>query len=366
VLTVAGAGMAGLCAAARARELGADVAVHEKGTRPGGSMLLSSCVVWRYREWEDFRHECPAGDERLQRLVWERLDDALAWLDSLGAPVVERGTGNPRTVGWRFDPRGLTDTLARAARDVRLAAPLPERPAPPTLLATGGFQAARELVQRFIRPGGDLLLRANPWSAGDGLAVGVERGAALSSGLDEFYGRAMPAPPARIGEDGYVPLAQLYGRYALVLDEAGDEVALDDVSWAETDLVQAIARREHARAWYLVDEEALELRVRERSVTDMIESARDAGGTVLLPGELPFEVPGVYRYAVHVQAAITHTIGGLRVDDRARVLAADGSPIDGLYAAGADVGGISTGGYASGLAAALVLGVAAAENAVGG
>ena len=40
----------------------------------------------------------------------------------------------------------------------------------------------------------------------------------------------------------------------------------------------------------------------------------------------------------------------------------DGTPIAGLFAAGADVGGISTGGYASGLAAALVLGHVAAES----
>ncbi len=329
-------------------------------------MLLSSCVVWRYREWEDFRRECPTGDERLQRLVWERLDDALAWLESLGAPVIERGTGNPRTVGLRFDPRGLTDTLVRAAGEVRLREPLPDRPDVPTLLATGGFQAAQGLVRRFIRPAGDLLLRANPWSAGDGLACGVDRGASLSVGLDEFYGRAMPAPPARIGEDDFVALAQLYGRYALVLDEAGEEVALAEVSWAETDLVQAIARRPHARAWYLVDEATLELLVRDRTVAEMIQSARDAGGSVLLAGELPFEVPGTYRYAVHVQAAITHTIGGLQVDDRARVLGENGSPLDGLYAAGADAGGISAGGYTSGLAAALVLGFVAAEDAVRG
>ena len=43
----------------------------------------------------------------------------------------------------------------------------------------------------------------------------------------------------------------------------------------------------------------------------------------------------------------------------------DGTAIDGLFAAGADVGGISTGGYASGLAAALVLGLTAAESIVG-
>src|SRR5436309_12608689 len=118
--------MAGLSAAARAGELGADVVVYEKGTRPGGSMLLSSCVVWRYREWEAFRRECPAGDERLQRLVWERLDDALDWLRSLGAPVLADKTENPLTTGTRFDTRGLTETLVSRVETLGLgtAAPL--------------------------------------------------------------------------------------------------------------------------------------------------------------------------------------------------------------------------------------------------
>jgi succinate dehydrogenase/fumarate reductase flavoprotein subunit len=65
---------------------------------------------------------------------------------------------------------------------------------------------------------------------------------------------------------------------------------------------------------------------------------------------------------VRVAAAITHTIGGLRVDDRARVLDERDAPIDGLFVAGVDAGGISTGGYASGLATALVLGRTAAES----
>jgi predicted oxidoreductase len=68
--------------------------------------------------------------------------------------------------------------------------------------------------------------------------------------------------------------------------------------------------------------------------------------------------------AVRVRAAVTHTIGGLRVDDRARVLDRDGVPVPGLHAAGADAGGIFTGGYGSGLAAALVFGRIAAETAL--
>ncbi|MBV8258332.1 MAG: NAD(P)-binding protein, partial [Actinobacteria bacterium] len=186
-VTVAGAGMAGLVAAARLRELGHAPRVIEKGTRPGGSMLLSSCVVWRHLEWERFRAECPGGDERLQRLVWERLDDALAWLESLGAEPVWLDTENPLTTGRRYDPRALTRLLAR---DVELATPLPEHAEPPLVLATGGFPS------RLARERG-LLLRANPWSEGDGLDFALGRRASTTAGMDEFYGRVMPAPPAR-------------------------------------------------------------------------------------------------------------------------------------------------------------------------
>ena len=58
-LVVAGAGMAGLVAAARARELGATVTLLEKGDRPGGSFRYSSGFVWRYREWDTFRAQMP-------------------------------------------------------------------------------------------------------------------------------------------------------------------------------------------------------------------------------------------------------------------------------------------------------------------
>jgi len=180
--------------------------------------------------------------------------------------------------------------------------------------------------------------------------------------MDEFYGRAMPAPPADVPEGRFVELAQLYGSHALVLNQDGEEFAPDPISWAETDLVQAIARQPGGRAWYIVDEPTLDVEVRGRTVSAMIEAAREAGGTVLTAGELGFELPDSYRYAVHVAAGITHTVGGLKVDDRARVLGPDGTPIDGLFAAGVDAGGVAAGGYASGLATALVLAFTAAEE----
>lgn len=356
-MVVAGAGMAGLVAAARLRELGRTVTVREKGTRIGGSMLLSSCVIWRHRDWDEFRRECPDGDERLQRLVWDGLDDALEWLEVLGARAVWEETGNPRTVGKRFSPRGLAEVLANHVSQIELNAQGCDDET--TILCTGGFAASSDLVTRYITPAASLRLRANPWSEGDGLCHALDRGAALTAGMDEFYGRNMPDAPW--DETELVSLSQLYGRFARIFDEDGVEFFRSgDVSWSETNVVQATARRRDAKAYYLLDAAALEQRVRDRTVGQMVEAAPAEARVEL--SDLPFDPPEGVVAAVRVIASITHTIGGLRVDERARVLREDGSPLDGLWAAGVDAGGVSTGGYASGLAQALVLGLAAAED----
>jgi hypothetical protein len=323
-MLVAGAGLAGLVCAARLRELGYRPRLIEKGTRAGGSMLLSSCVIWRHHDFDAFRAECPDGDPALQRLIWERLDDALAWLISLGAEPVWDDTEYPRTTGKRFDPRRLTQLLAR---DVELATPLPPDAEPPLVLACGGFG------KRLAEERG-LLLRANPWSDGAALDYALPRGAQTTQGMGQFYGRVMPAPPARIREEDFVPLAQLYGAYAQVLTDDGRDITPPRVAWHENDLANMIG----PRAWYVVAE-----------TNDRIEAARAAGATI--------EERDDGRIAVHVAAAVTHTIGGLVVDTHARVVG-----LDGVWAAGVDAGGVATGGYASGLAQALVLGLAAAED----
>jgi succinate dehydrogenase/fumarate reductase flavoprotein subunit len=192
-------------------------------------------------------------------------------------------------------------------------------------------------------------LRANPWSAGDGLRYALDRGAHLSDGMDEFYGRNMP--DADFTEEQFVPLAQLYGRVARVFNERGEEFFAGEVSWSENDLVQATAQQPDAVAWYLLDDD----RLKDPDVASRVALA----STRVEPDDLPFTPPNGARIAVRVKPGITHTIGGVRVDEHARVA-------EGLYAAGADVGGISTGGYASGLAAALVFGRIAAESALGG
>jgi predicted oxidoreductase len=166
-----------------------------------------------------------------------------------------------------------------------------------------------------------------------------------------------------------VRAAQLYGRFAVALD--ADGMPLDvRLSWSEVELPQALARA-GGRGWLAVDGRALCERVRERSIADMVAVAAELGAEVRRAeavGDLALPLPDspLLREppftAVRVRAGVTHTLGGLRVDDEARVLRADGGAVPGLYAAGADVGAVASGGYASGLAAALVLGRTAADT----
>lgn len=337
--------MAGLVAAARARELGVTPVVYEKGSRAGGSMLLSSGFAWRYSSPETHLEQCPGADERLARTIVERFDDALDWLESLGVELPTRETGNPLTVGARFDPAQLVETLGA---DVRLGKTTEE----PAILATGGFPA------RLARDRG-LLLRANPWSEGDGLELSRARGAAVTGGLDEFYGRNMPDRPA-LAEEEFRPASQLYAQYAGIVNDDGEEFLDGPPAWHESDVAQATAHQPAGRAWYLLTEKALRQRVRDRTVDDMVRAADP------VPADgLPFRVPHSIVLGVPVRPAVTYTIGGIRIDEQARVLDVGGVPVEGLYAAGVDAGGWATGGYASGLAAALVFGRIAAESAVG-
>jgi len=262
--------------------------------------------------------------------------------------------------------------------------------------------------RHIIRGQGWLRLRAHPRSTGDGFLAALEVGALASAGLDEFYGRNLPAPPAEFAPEAFVEVSQLYGRHAVALNRGGERYADEAADWSETALTRATARQPGLRAWYVVDGEALRERVRDRTVEAMIATARSSGGTVLQAesleelaerlGERGTPRATVLRtlheynaavaagrgsrlspprsdpaapvrvapfVAVEVAPAITHTIGGLAVDGGCRVLSrAGGRALPGLYAAGVEVGGVSVGGYTSGLASALVFGGVAAESAL--
>jgi fumarate reductase flavoprotein subunit len=429
-VVVAGGGLAGLTAALRAAELGARVTVLEKGDRPGGSFLLSSGYVWSYMDMPTYCREAPGGDAVLQRLILDRLASGLEWLEGVGGILLSRETGNPLTFGARFDPQrtaaALVERIRASGGEILTATALEalaedkgriigarasssegkeEHAADAVILASGGFAANPDLVGRFIVQGpGNMRVRAHPRSTGDGFLAALEAGALASVGLDEFYGRNLPAPPAEFSPERFVEVSQLYGRHAVAVNARGERYADEGADWSETALTRATVHQPGLFAWYILDAAGLRARIRERTAGEMVGVARQAGGAVVeaasleqladalgelgVPrddflrtleefntaidanGEISPRRTGPARplreppfVAVKVAPYITHTVGGLAVDADCRVLRAeDGPPIPGLYAAGVEVGGVSVGGYTSGLASALVFGKIAAES----
>ena len=146
--------MAGLAAAAEARRLGARPVVLEKLDRPGGSMRLSSGVIWRHRDFDRFREECPEGEEQLQRLLFDRARrrPGLARVTRCaGARARDRQPAHHRRP---VRPRGADRRPGgrrrrRAPRRPPCESPRPE---PPLILATGGFGADRELLAKYVTP----------------------------------------------------------------------------------------------------------------------------------------------------------------------------------------------------------------------
>ena len=328
--------------------------------------------------------------------------DIRALLDHWRARVESDGTLLLRTAvrDLRADGGGWVAALEGPAAwtEVRTGA---------VLLATGGFQGDPELVKSLIGWDADRLpVRANPGSVGDGLRLGRAAGAALSRSLGGFYGHLIPDRVARFDADRYLPLTQYHSGHSILVNVRGRRFA--DESRGDETSNQLVVREPEGRAVLICDERArrehavgppyphgqvvdrfaeaavaggrlaraqtVEVLVAQiagwgvdpvalaRTLADYDAAAR--GAAVALDAPLPTE-PAPLReppfHALAVAPSITFGFGGLRVDADGRVLDRDGRWVRGLYAAGADAGGLQGPGYVGGLALGLVFGPRAVE-----
>jgi len=279
-----------------------------------------------------------------------------------------------------------------------------------TLLATGGYQNSPELRARYIHPNAreKLLLRTNPVSCGDGMRLAAAVGAEVRGTNAGFYGHLVSESPKWGDPRLFTLLTQYHSDHSLLLNEDGKrfcDESLGDHTNTNHVVAQKNARaicfwdsgvhQAHATAAVVKGTEAvdkMQLAIEHggngvvaqnleevgnfataqgfdggracRSIKDYNERCRN-GWETLEPGraenygaldKAPF-------YALVVRPAITHTHGGLSVDGSARVLEPDGTPVQGLLAAGADAGDVYGIGYAGGLALALAYGIEAAGTA---
>lgn len=274
------------------------------------------------------------------------------------------------------------------------------------VLADGGFQANLEMLRQHITPEPHKLKqRGGATGTGDGLRMAQEAGATLTT-LDRFYGHLLCRDAMH--SDAVWPYPELDGiaTAAIVVDRHGRRFADEGVGgvW----LANAIARLPDplcatiifdARIWdgpgrsaripanpslanaggtihiaetlaALAEKAGVPAAALEESVAAYNEAVRGHNMKALSPSRStqrfkpwPIEVP--LYYAIPVCAGITYTMGGIKIDANARVLRADGSAIDGLYAAGSTTGGLEGGEgatYLGGLTKAGVQGLCAAEH----
>lgn len=436
-LLVIGAGMAGLSAACRAAGQGLVVGVVERAPTVGGSALMSAGMLWCASDVEEFLALDPGADPGMIRLLVEKFPGASEWVASLGVPASPEVSMDAihgfSSAGWQIDvpaflrraERVVEDAGGWVVRDAWTKSLLTQDGrvvgarvnqdgqaftvgATATLLATGGFGGNPGLRGELIGPQAkDLLVRANPFSIGDGLRLGTAAGAAVTGHTPGFYGHLIPAPlPGGLAPADFERLTHRYSPHALLLDRDGHRLLDESVGYEIN--ASTVAQQQGARALLVGDEEVRQHarsgpRIFEHS--DRIQEAAHAGANVAeaaTPGELAAIVarwgyhgldaavdgfnhavrgrstsmspPRLHNrrpldrppfFALEVQPGITFTFRGLHIDHRARARRADGRVIPGLLCAGADAGGIYARSYAGGLSVALVLGVLAADTAAG-
>lgn len=277
-----------------------------------------------------------------------------------------------------------------------------------TLLATGGFQGDPELRRTLIHPqADDIPLRGNVYSSGDGLRLAREVGAQFGPDDAGFYGHLMPSGVKFAEKEDFPALTLYYSEHALLLNLEGrrfvDETVGDHLT------TMALLKQPEARGLLIHDERVRKdwilrpyvegirptdtfdvcyRRGARAAVAESIDELLDmpdewgfdgavvrqalldfnrqcADGSVNPPREFdatPIDQPPFY--VIETVPAITFTFGGIVIDADARVLDQSGRAIPGLFAAGADAGGLYVRAYAGGLAAALVFGLTAAQTAV--
>jgi succinate dehydrogenase/fumarate reductase flavoprotein subunit len=407
-LLVAGGGVAGMAAAAHAARQGAQVLVVEKGDRLGGSGALSAGILWTAPDLHTFEQVCPRGDRELGRVLVEGFDGAVELAREAGVDVSERWTGqmgfgvavqidiHALLARWAADVLDAGGEIRKhtevaellldadgAVRGAALGRERTEQPAGCVLLATGGFQGDPEAVSEFLGEGAEAMpVRSNPGSTGDGLRMGRAAGAALAGPMTGFYGHLVPSPLERFEAGDFLPLTQYHSRECVLVNREGSRFTSE--RWGDEVSNQALLREPGSRGMLLCDE-----RVRREHAmgppyphgqsVDRFELARAAGARIASVGTLEelADLSGASAamlaerglseppfWALEVQPTLTFTFGGLAAGADGQVHDSQQRPIPGLFAAGADVGGLQDTGYVGGLILGLVFGPRAAEAAL--
>jgi fumarate reductase flavoprotein subunit len=285
------------------------------------------------------------------------------------------------------------------------------------LLADGGFQANADLVRRFISPAPDRLTQRSAGSGlGDALIMAEEAGARLTD-AGSFYGHLLSRDSLTDPGLWPYPTMDTLAGAAIMIDRAGrrfiDEglggiahanalarlpnpsaatAIFDHAIWEAAGRAELVPPNPHlltARGTLFSAPDLATLAAKievpppalvatvaayntavsaatperldpPRTAGRMFGESRAAGKRVEVA---PVKEPPFY--AVLLAAGISYTMGGIAIDEAARVISREGAPMPGLFAAGSCTGGVEGGplaGYIGGYLKAVSLALIAADS----
>jgi tricarballylate dehydrogenase len=346
-------------------------------------------VDGRFRFWGGLTVEAWGGGPGLVQSLYA-LARSTGVVIEFGARATELITGDEGVAGVRYRQAGRT--LAAGARAV--------------VLACGGFESNTEWRTRYLGPGWELAkVRGTRFNTGEGLRMALEIGAASFGAWSGCHAVAWDRNAPEFGDlavgDGFQKHSYPLG----VMLNAGGERFVDEGAdfrnYTYAKYGRAILAQPGQFAWQVFDAKVAPLlrdeyrirqatRVRAESLEALVArldgvdpagalatlkafnaavrsgapfdpNVKDGRGTTgIEPPKSnwanPIDAPPFEAFAV--TCGVTFTFGGLRIDRDARVIDADGAPIEGLYAAGELVGGLFYNNYpgGSGLMAGAVFG----------
>lgn len=380
--------------------------------QPNGDPTLGTALIDHFYQGIDWLAEQGVSLQKLpeqnpykvQRDIYQLLPDARGALETLAKRFQSQGgtllthTSLTGLNGGHGNPiHGVKTNHSEISADV-------------VILATGGFQANAKLRAQYFGSQSDhMIVRGVSENTGDGFQSARDIGAQPTGPFDRFYGHLLPAPPAQIGLHNFVKVKPDFSEYAVLINLKGER--FDDEFLGDEVTCHSVTQQPEATAILIFDDH---IRANQATLSqwptpdiDRVKNIREAGGEVIeaasiqelaktladrwgIPnkavqntmteyasacaqgnsqnlsvpksgGLIPLNTPPYY--AICTRPGITFTYGGVKVNSRAEVLDTNNQPIPGLYASGADCGGVYTKGYTGGLCMGLAFGHIAGQEA---
>lgn len=410
-LCVIGAGGAGMTAAIEAKAAGLTVVILEKMSMAGGNTVkatggINAANTPLQKELgiadtiESFVTDTMKGgnhlnNEALVRTMAEKSADAIAWLESLGAPLTKLSFSGGATFKRMHAPEGgapignyivntflnniesneidilyntkATEILMDNGKVSGVMAKGKEKnykiACEAIILATGGFGANETMVEEYDSKLAGFKTTNAPGATGDGIRMAEAIGANVVD-MDQIQ-----THPTVEQETSIMITESVRGQGAILVNKNGDRF-YNELSTRNL-VSNAIMQQAGSYAYLIFDQQLREnlsavesyinadIVEEENNLSELaddidvdpeklIATVADWNKTITEKKQDVFNrttgmdttISKAPYYAIKVAPAIHHTMGGVEINTKAEVISTDGKPIKGLFAAGEVTGGI--------------------------